>query len=136
MNIPKYPQVPIFTEDDISHITKTVFLKSDDNKSYDAIIIFGGSHPGLWNTAIELYRKAIGKKIFVTGGYKQSAHRHNSWSYGTTPEADIIKGKLLENNVKEEDIFIENKSTNSYENVFFYKRSNTERKSKKYYLYL
>jgi uncharacterized SAM-binding protein YcdF (DUF218 family) len=121
MNIPKYPEVPNLNEDDILHITKKVFIKSDDILTSDALLIFGGSHPGLWITAIDLYKRGISKKIFVTGGNKESAHKHSSWTYGVTPEADVIKGKLIENNVNEEDICIENTSTNSYENVLLIK---------------
>ena len=82
-----------------------------------SFFIFGGSHPGLWENGAKAYSDGLGRAIVATGGYKADALRHHSWLDGETPESKIIRRKLMALGIPEEDIFIETKSTNTYENV-------------------
>ena len=109
-------------EETIQEATDIVFGSEHISISpCDIIFIFGGSHPGLWEKAIEAYDNGLSKVIIVTGGYKQTAHRHSTWQYRSTPEADIITAKLIESGIPIASIYKENKSTNSLENVLFAK---------------
>lgn len=85
----------------------------------DVIFIFGGTHPGLWETALDAYNRQLGQHIIITGGYKPSALHHQTWRHGRTPEAHIIRQELLNRGVPPEILYFEDRSTNSLENVLF-----------------
>jgi len=121
MNIPKRPIVPIFITNYVDHISDVVFGNNDKTNQFEAMLLFGGSHPGLWETAIEQYNLKKLKCIFVTGGNKDTAQKHETWIYGNSNEADIIELKLIEGGVPKDIIIKENLSTNSLENVVFIK---------------
>jgi uncharacterized SAM-binding protein YcdF (DUF218 family) len=116
------PHIPL---DDLSpalidEITEIVFgPQTKAPEPCDIIFVFGGSHPGLWEKASEAYFAGLGKDILVTGGYRPTAQRHPSWRYGTTPEAHVIRRKLIELGVPQEIISFEDRSTNTLENVLF-----------------
>jgi len=87
----------------------------------DLIFIFGGSHPGLWQTAAQAYHQGLGKVILATGGHKPGVHPHYTWSDGETPEAHVIRRELIKLGVPENAIICEDRSTNTLENVLFAK---------------
>jgi hypothetical protein len=87
----------------------------------DVIFVFGGSHPGLWQTAAQAYHQGLGKVILATGGHKPGVKYHYTWSDGETPEAHVIRRELIKLGVPENAIICEDRSTNSLENVLFAK---------------
>jgi uncharacterized SAM-binding protein YcdF (DUF218 family) len=104
----------------IDEITEIVFgLPIPSPEPCDIIFVFGGSHPGLWERAAEAYFAGLGKEIIITGGYRPTSQRHPSWTYGATPEAHVIRHKLIQLGVPEEVLFYEDRSTNTLENVLF-----------------
>jgi len=106
----------------IHEITAIVFeIPSRSIQSCDIIFVFGGSHPGLWQTAAEAYHKGFSKVIIVTGGHKPGVQPHFTWADGSTPESHVIKRELVKLLVPEDCIFCEDKSTNTLENVAFAK---------------
>lgn len=106
----------------IQEITTIVFdYPSPPIQPSDVIFIFGGSHPGLWQTAAEAYHKGLGRDIVITGGRKPGVQHHYTWVDGDTPEAQVILRELVKLSVPESIIFYEDKSTNSLDNVLFAK---------------
>ncbi len=85
----------------------------------DVIFVFGGSHPGLWQTAARAYNAGLGTTLIATGGHKPGARYHATWTDGETPEAHVIKRELIRLGVPEDRIICEDRSTNSLENVLF-----------------
>jgi len=117
-----YNPLPDLTPDLVDEISEIVFgptAPAPSPEPCDIIFVFGGSHPGLWEKAAEAYFAGLGKEIIVTGGYRRTAQRHSSWTYGTTPEAHVIRRKLIELGVPKEIISYEDRSTNTLENVLF-----------------
>lgn len=106
----------------IQEITAIVFdYPSQPIQPCDVIFVFGGSHPGLWQTAAIAYHKGLGKDVIVTGGHKPGVQYHFTWGDGNTPEAHVIKRELVKLSVPECAIYYEDKSTNSLDNVLFAK---------------
>lgn len=64
------------------------------------------------NHAIQLYKMGIIRKILVSGGSGLMIDNQQK-------EADNLARYLLMNNVKEEDIVVENNSRNTYENALY-----------------
>jgi hypothetical protein len=124
MRIPKFPEPPSLTNEQIREITRLTFLNMEEydySRPFDLLFVFGGSHPEIWGTTKEAYDRGLAKRILVTGGYKETATRHESWTYGITPESHVIRRKLVDLGVPEENIIVEDRSTNSLENVLFAK---------------
>jgi uncharacterized SAM-binding protein YcdF (DUF218 family) len=124
MDIPKFPELPPLTQEQMEEITKLTFLhrdRFDYEKPFDLLFVFGGSYPMIWETAKKAYDQGLAPLILVTGGYKEGATKHESWTYGKTPESRVIRQKLMELGVPGECIFIEDRSANSLENVLFAK---------------
>ncbi len=119
MEIPKLPLVPQLNAEDIIHITQIVFGTIKKIEYFDSMLLFGGSHPCLWETAIEMYRENPCNYIFLTGGNKKTAVKHETWTHHQKNESDIIEEKLIDSGISSEIIIKENRSTNSYENVFY-----------------
>lgn len=122
--IPKYPEVPPLIEKQIQQLTRIVFLEEELNsfpQKADLIFVFGGSHPGCWQTAYQAYQAGLADKILLTGGVKPFVIRHPTWTYGNTAEAQVMKMKLQELGVPEKLIIVEDQSTNTLENVLFAK---------------
>lgn len=117
--IPKYPEVPPLTSEQIDKITEIVFLPQKELQPCDIIFIFGGSHPGLWETAARAYQENLGQIVIVTGGYKPGAKRHACWEYGDRPESHVIAEKLQTLGVPADAMILEDRSTNTLENVLF-----------------
>lgn len=118
-HIPYYVDPPSLSPALIEEITNILFCEPSDAEPCDAIFIFGGSHPGLWENGAEAYINGLGKDIIVTGGYKPKPLRHSAWQDGETPESEVIRRELIRRGVPEENIYLETKSTNTYKNVRF-----------------
>lgn len=104
----------------IHEITAMVFdFPSPPMRPCDVIFIFGGSHPGLWQTTAAAFHKGLGRDVVVTGGHKPGVHPHPAWVDGDTPESHVIRRELVRLSVPEERIFFEDRSTNTLENVLF-----------------
>jgi uncharacterized SAM-binding protein YcdF (DUF218 family) len=106
----------------MGEITNIVFGElPPDPQPCDVIFIFGGSHPELWETAAKAYFNGLGREIIATGGFKPGARRHPAWRDGDTSEAQVMRRELVRLGVPAEIIFLEDRSTNSLENVLFAK---------------
>jgi uncharacterized SAM-binding protein YcdF (DUF218 family) len=106
----------------IDEITEIVFgVPSPPVQSCDIIFVFGGSHPGIWQTTAQAYQKGLGKIIIITGGHKPGVRPHRTWSDGDTPEAQVIRRELIKLSIPETVIVCEDKSTNTLENVLYAK---------------
>jgi len=78
-------------------------------------ILFNANINRLTQT-VELYKKGMVKKILITGG-------SGSIIYPKKREANLLKNYLITYfKLSEKDIFIENKSNNTYENALFSKK--------------
>lgn len=96
----------------IEKISKYIFLKSDPQKA-DLALVFGTRHQEAINSVYELYRIGLVSKILVSGGQNRITGKN---------EALEMSKELVKSGVKENDIILENQSTNSLENVLFSKR--------------
>ncbi|MBD1372570.1 YdcF family protein [Hazenella sp. IB182357] len=111
------------SEVQIQKITEVVFSNPSSFPqldTYDLMLIFGGSHPAIWRTATSAFWGNKTNKILITGGYKKQPNlRHNTWIYGETPEAIVIREKLLQSGIPRSAVHIETRSTNSLQNVLY-----------------
>jgi len=121
MIIPKYPEVPRLTDNQIEELTEIVFCKETEFKNNDVIFVFGTTHPGSYENALQAYKKGLGKEIIISGGTSGSPDKHKDWIYGDKSEARVLFEKLVAHGVPIEKMVIEDKSTNSMENVIFSK---------------
>lgn len=110
---------PSGIEQQKTHISEVVFDSFIEPTGYSALFISSGSHPGLWETCIDLYARNRCSTIFVTGGNKPTATRHETWTFGRRNEADIIEKHLIEAGIPPEIIEKGTRSTNSLENIIF-----------------
>ncbi len=115
--IPKEPPVPKLTERQIEQLTEVVFLPTAVLKPCEVIFVFGGTHPGHWDKALEAYRMGLGPCIIVTGGVSPTGIKHPDWMDPEQPEAEVIRMKLLQGGVDPDHIVVENRSRNTLENV-------------------
>lgn len=113
MLIAKEPAAPVFTKEQIKELTEIVFWKEPDPHPCDVIFVFGGTHSGHWEKAIEAYDRKLGSQVIVTGGYSSKYDK---------PESHVIVKHLMEAGVPEKDIIFEDRSTNTLENVLFAKK--------------
>ncbi|OIO47782.1 MAG: hypothetical protein AUJ28_00575 [Parcubacteria group bacterium CG1_02_37_51] len=97
---------------EIKKITDYIFLKSANQKA-DLALVFGTRHQEAINKVFELYRDGLVTKILVSGGINRVSGEN---------EAKEMSDKLIQLGVKNDDIILENKSTNSLENVLFSKQ--------------
>lgn len=97
---------------EIKKITDYIFLKSDPQKA-NLALVFGTRHQEAINKVFELYHDGLVPKILVSGGINRVTGEN---------EAKEMSNKLIQLGVKEGDIILENKSTNSLENVLFSKQ--------------
>ncbi len=92
-------------------ITKYIFLEDSDLKGDIAFV------PGTWNSwqasiqkVVTLYKTGLVPKIIVSGGVNKVSG---------IIEGDLMAADLARLAVPREDILVENKSTNTLENVLF-----------------
>ncbi len=88
-------------------ITAFIFLKDKVQKA-DLIIVPGSSHPQLPQKAVLLYQKDYANKILFTGGFNPKSGKN---------DCDFGKEIALSAGVPHQDIYCENKSTNTKENA-------------------
>lgn len=115
--IPYFVDPPELTPEIIDQITLVVFGEIVEPEPSDLIFVFGGSYPGLWETAATAFNDGLAPHVLATGGYMKGARRHNSWNYGDVPEAEVIADNLIRLGVPRDCITCEVQSTNTYENV-------------------
>lgn len=102
---------------EIKKITDYIFLKPNPQKA-DLALVFGTRHSEAINKVFELYHDGLVPKILVSGGINRVTEEN---------EAKEMSDKLIKLGVKRDDIILENKSTNSLENVLFSKQVIDER---------
>lgn len=119
MYIPKYPKVPDLTINQVKAITEIVFCEKHDLICSDVIFIFGSTHPEAYEKLLELYHKGLVKDIVISGGSSGSKEKHKDWIYGDKSEARVIFEKLAFYGIPIGKMFLEEKSTNSKENIIF-----------------
>jgi len=102
---------------EIREITQYIFL-DDEDLNADLAFVFGNWNA--WKEAVErtvgLYKAGLISRIIVSGGINPRAG---------IVEGDLIAGELEKAGIPVEDILIENKSTNTLENVLFSFKVNT-----------
>jgi uncharacterized SAM-binding protein YcdF (DUF218 family) len=97
---------------DIRQITNYIFVPAEAQKA-DLAFIFGTrQYQGAVNVAYDLYQKDLVSKILVSGGINRLSSEN---------EALVIFQKLIALGVNECDIVVEDKSTNTLENVLLSK---------------
>lgn len=118
--IAKEPEnIPDLTKVQIDWLTDIVFYYGDKPKACDAVFVFGGTHPGHWEKAIEAYHTGLSSTFVVTGGVSPTGTKHAAWEERTALESHVIKRRIIEAGVPEESIFYEDRSRNSMENVVY-----------------
>jgi uncharacterized SAM-binding protein YcdF (DUF218 family) len=116
--IAKEPEnVPELSKEQIEWLTEVVFFSDEKPELCDAVFVFGGTHPGHWEKAIEAYHTGLGSVFIVTGGVSPTGNKHSAWKDGDTSESIVIKRKMIEAGVPESYIYYEDTSCNSAENV-------------------
>ncbi len=100
-------------KEDIREITDYIFLKSNPQK-VDLLIIFGTRHLKIFDKVYRLYKEKLVPKILVTGGTNRVTEKN---------EAKRIKKYLIKLGIKNKDIYLEERATNTLENVLFSKRT-------------
>lgn len=87
----------------------------DDGLSSEYGFVFGNSMliNERVNTSVEAYKKGRIKKIIFMGGVNGVSNQNNS----TIPEAIKMKELALSLGINEEDIFIDDTSNNTFENI-------------------
>jgi len=98
-------------QDELRKITDYIFLESKPQKA-DLAIVFGTRYPEPVKKVFELYQNGLISKILVSGGTNKIANKN---------EAQQMSVDLIKLGVKKEDILVENKSTNTLENVLLSK---------------
>ena len=88
-------------------LTAFIFLENQLQKA-DLIIVPGSSHPQLPEKAVSLYKKGYSTKILFTGGLNPKSGRN---------DCDLGQEIALAEGVPSQDIYCENKSTNTKENA-------------------
>lgn len=99
-------------EEEIKKITKYIFLDSQPGKA-DLAIVFGNRHQETLEKVFQLYQEGLVPKILISGGINKITGQN---------EAEQMGNNLVAKGVKKEDLILENKSTNTLENVLFSKK--------------
>lgn len=98
-------------QEEIRKITEYIFLRSEPQKA-DLALVFGTRHQEAINAIYELYRDKLVDRILVSGGINRITGEN---------ESEEMSKKLVAMGVDQKDILLEDKSTNSLENVLFSK---------------
>lgn len=98
-------------KNEINKITEYIFLNSLPQKAHLAII-FGTRHKVALETVFQLYQKGLIPKVLLSGGINKTTGQN---------EAEDMAKNLIAMGIKRDDLILENKSTNSLENVLFSK---------------
>jgi len=114
--VPAFPAVPPLTPEQIEALTRIVFLEPVEATPCDCIYIFGGTHPGAWETGAAAYHKGLGRLVLVTGGITlNSKTPHPTWEQRDLPVARGIASHLVALGVPEAVITCDERPTNTYE---------------------
>lgn len=97
--------------EEIKQITDYIFLEPNIQKS-DLALVFGTRHQEAVDKVYDLYKTGFITKILVSGGKNRVTGENESLE---------MSKKLFKLGVGKNDIILENKSTNSLENVIFSK---------------
>ena len=84
-----------------------VLINTDIIQKSDVIVILEGDGFSRYKKAVELYRSEYAPKICFSGGFDDK--KSGAYTY------DLIKPHLLNEGVNEEDLLLEDKSKNTYE---------------------
>ena len=110
--------IKLYTTKDYSFINKYVFLKEEKNnlkKKYDIALVLGCSNYSIMfkrsDAAIELYKKKIINKIYLTGGIGVFSKNRKE------PESLIMKKYMISKGIKEEDIITETNTKDTVGNM-------------------
>lgn len=98
--------------EEINKITEYIFLKSNPQEA-DLALVFGTRHQEAIKKVYELYHAGLIPKILISGGENRVTGEN---------EALEMNKKLIELGVNEDDIILEDQSSNSLENVLFSKK--------------
>ena len=111
----------------IEDITRFIFVEDIPRKS-DVIFIPGSSNWLLAETAAKLYKEGLGDKIIPSGMYFYKFGRFmnervtvDKYKGNFRTEAEFLASVLIKNLVPSEDILMEERATNTYENAIFSK---------------
>ncbi len=105
----------INTSTNVKLIWDYMCLNSKPEKA-DCIVGFGSYNEDVATRAAELYKQQFAPKILFSGGLGR-----NTEEMWTTAEADRFAKIAINEGVPKQDIIIENKSTNTGENILFTK---------------
>ncbi len=95
-------------KDVIDDVNRLFFSFSDEvNDDIDIILILGSSSINRAKKGLEVYKKSF-KPIIISGGVER---------FESISEASKFREYLLDNGVRCEDIYVENMSSNTYENL-------------------
>lgn len=102
-----------FSDEEIQKIVFSGIYDSKKETEYG--LVFGNSLliKERVTTAVEAYKNGRVKKIIFSGGVNGVSNQNND----EVPEAIKMRNMALSLGIKEEDIFIESESNNSFENV-------------------
>ncbi|MAF24835.1 hypothetical protein CL634_04585 [bacterium] len=112
--VARNPKVPDLSEAKIAQITSEVFVMPNPHPA-DIIFVFGSSG-GDWQLVADLYAAELANLIVVTG----KTGRH--FSKTGQPLAHMIREKLILKGVPAEAMLVQDKSTNTLEDVKFSKQ--------------
>ena len=80
--ISKTPDVPKLSKEEVAFLTEVAFGQFISPQACDALFVFGGTHAGHWEKAIEAYQLGLVKQIIVTGGISPIGTPNPDWTHG------------------------------------------------------
>ncbi|MFC1613199.1 YdcF family protein [Patescibacteria group bacterium] len=92
---------------EVKKITEYIFINAESQKA-DLALIFGTRHQEPLLKVFELYKNNFVSKILLSGGINKTTEKN---------EASEMANNLIKMGVKKDDLILENKSTNSLENI-------------------
>ncbi len=119
MEIERNPVPPDLNETVIRLLTKLCFRKNDNLKKVDGIFVFASiiGIDSLVELIEEIISKKVSNKLFITGGITPKKLAKDLGINIKLTEADTLFNELKRKQYKNLEVFIENKSTNTLENV-------------------
>lgn len=102
------------TTDELAKIIWNYMLLGDTVRPTDIILCFGSQNLAVANHAINLYQKGMAPKVLFSGGLGRVTKNELD-----QPEADLMAKCALAAGIPSRDILIENKSTNTGDNILF-----------------
>lgn len=113
---------------DIEEIASIELIKNYDVEKVDLIIVLGSAIPYIAEEGARVFKKKLAKEIMIVGGIGHStkylvenivkSSKYIDIDTDNRAEADILRDILIKyEDIKEEDIIIENKSTNCGSNA-------------------